>query len=225
MNTIYIPAKAPDDWAQFLAEPVKHWRTGYSARTLAHAWQEAGGLPAEVREVLLASPHFPDIEMLFGFPEHQVDLPGGRRPSQNDIWVLARSDKKLVSIAVEGKVSEPFDMPLADWLIDASPGKLARLNFLCQELGVRVPVPGHIRYQLLHRTASAILEARRFCASHAVLLIHSFSQTDEWFADYKAFASLFDIEAKVDQLCTIGMRDGIYVHLCWVRGNKDYLVR
>jgi hypothetical protein len=42
---ICLPATAPDQWAQFLAEPVKHWRTGYSARTLAYSWQAADGFP------------------------------------------------------------------------------------------------------------------------------------------------------------------------------------
>jgi hypothetical protein len=32
----------------------------------------------------------------------------GSKPSQNDIFILARSDTDLVSIAVEGKVDEPF---------------------------------------------------------------------------------------------------------------------
>ncbi|MFA7012304.1 MAG: hypothetical protein WC202_05045, partial [Desulfobacterales bacterium] len=41
-------------------------------------------------------------------PEHKVPLPGGSRSSQNDIWVLARSKGQLISIAVEGKVSETF---------------------------------------------------------------------------------------------------------------------
>ncbi|WP_408450488.1 DUF6946 family protein [Paraburkholderia sediminicola] len=41
-----------EDWAQFLAEPVRHWRTGHSARNLAHCWQDADCFPLEVAEVL-----------------------------------------------------------------------------------------------------------------------------------------------------------------------------
>lgn len=51
-NKIFIPARKPEDWKQFLAEPDKQWKTGYSARTLAYSWQEANGIPAEVTEVL-----------------------------------------------------------------------------------------------------------------------------------------------------------------------------
>jgi len=52
---------------------------------------------------------FHSIEFLLGIPEHQVSLPGGSTASQNDIYVLAKSSRdELISIAVEGKVSEPF---------------------------------------------------------------------------------------------------------------------
>ncbi len=108
MADILIPATSPEDWKQFLAEPEKQWKTGYSARTLANCWHEANGFPASVRSLLSTSPVFDEIRMLLAMPEHQVPLPGGSRPSQNDIWALARSKSGLVSIAVEGKVSEPF---------------------------------------------------------------------------------------------------------------------
>src|SRR3546814_407772 len=106
MSKIYIPTSSAEHWAQFLAEPVKHWRQGFSARTLAYSWQEANGFPAEVAAVL--ADQFPSLELLLALPEHQVPLPGGSRPSQNDVWALARSQDQLISIAVEGKVSESF---------------------------------------------------------------------------------------------------------------------
>lgn len=51
---------------------------------------------------------FKNISLLLAFPEHKVALPGGPRPSQNDIFVLARGNNQLVSLTVEGKVLEPF---------------------------------------------------------------------------------------------------------------------
>ena len=223
MNRIYIPAHSAEQWAQFLAEPVKHWRTGYSARTLAHSWQEAQGFPSEVHEVLSAAEPFADIELLLALPEHQVPLPGGSRPSQNDIWVLARTGIELVSIAVEGKVAEPFGPTVEEWLAESSPGKVARLEFLCAELGLRAPVPGQVRYQLLHRAASAVIEANRFCASHAVMLIHSFSHTKQWFQDYSAFATLFGADVEANRVASVGQSGAVKLHLCWVCGNEQYL--
>ncbi len=67
---------------------------------------------------------------LLALPEYQVPLPGGARPSQNDIFILARSDIDLVTIAVEGKVKEPFGPTISEWLIKASSGKHVRLKFI-----------------------------------------------------------------------------------------------
>jgi hypothetical protein len=50
-------------------------------------------------------------------------LPGGGHPSQNDILVLAKRNKDLVAIAVEGKVSESFGETVGDWLKIESEGK------------------------------------------------------------------------------------------------------
>lgn len=223
MSNFYLPAESPDQWAQFLAEPDRQWRTGYSARTLAYSWQEAAGFPAEVQAVLSAHPNFADISFLLGIPEHQVSLPGGSRPSQNDIWVLARSGGGLVSIAVEGKVQEPFGPTMDEWIAEGSPGKKKRLAFLQEQLGISSDIPGSVRYQLLHRTASAVIEAKRFGASHAIMLVHSFSQSHEWFPDYAAYAKLFDVEVAVNRLVSVGERNGVGLHLCWVCGSAAYL--
>jgi len=222
MSKIYIPAVSADQWAQFLADPVKHWRKGYSARTLAYSWQEANGFPIEVQRVLATQ--FPDIELLLAFPEHQVPLLGGSRPSQNDIWVLARSAGNLISIAVEGKVSETFGPTVQEWRAEASSGKSERLNFLCGQLGIQSDVPDTLRYQLLHRTVSALIEATRFGAAHAVMLVHSFSQSGEWFEDYAAFVTFLGGNAvSKNTLVSLGVRSGISLHLAWVCGDVRYL--
>src|SRR5439155_18833766 len=100
----------PSDWQAVLAEPTKHWRTRYSARTLAHCWEAAAGCPSEVSAAMAVSsdPRLADLEPLLAVPEFKVPLPGGERASQNDIFVLARSTAGPVSIMVEGKVNETF---------------------------------------------------------------------------------------------------------------------
>lgn len=223
MSRFYIPVNDAEQWAQMLADPVKHWRSGYSARTLAYSWQEAQGFPSEVQAALETAEQFSHIELLLGLPEHKVALPGGSRSSQNDIWVLARAGANLVSIAVEGKVAESFDKTVEEWLADGSPGKTARLDFLRARLGLEEPVPGAVRYQLLHRTASALIEAERFGASHAVMLVHSFSPAQEWFQDYAAFAELFGLQVKTNRMAYAGCRNGTHLHLCWVCGDERYL--
>jgi len=44
---------------------------------------------------------FQGIEILAAFPEYKVPLLGGRRASQNDIFILAKGAGQLVSIMVE----------------------------------------------------------------------------------------------------------------------------
>lgn len=225
MSKIYLPATNAEQWSLFLAEPHKHWRKGFSARSLAYSWQEAEGFPSEIHALFVETAPFCDIELLLALPEHQVALPGGSRPSQSDVWALARAAGKLVSITVEGKVMEPFGPTMDEWLAEASAGKDARLAYLCAQLGLSVPLPGDMRYQLLHRAASAVIEARRFTASHAVMLVHSFSQTDEWFSDFAAFVLLFGSQAAVGKLVSARSASDVTLHFGWVRGNPAYLAK
>jgi hypothetical protein len=68
----------------------------------------------------------------------------------------------LISITVEGKVSESFDVTIDRWMIrDSRSGKPERLRFLLNELRLDESQINPIRYQLLHRTASAVIEAKR----------------------------------------------------------------
>ena len=78
-------------------------------------------------------------------------------------------------MAVDGKVSEPFGPTVQAWSATASPGTEKRLSFLCHQLGLEPPVTAALSYQLLHRAASAIMEAQRCCASQAVMRVHCFS--------------------------------------------------
>ncbi len=226
MNRFYAPADSADQWQALLAKPQLHWKTGYSAKALAHCWTDAGGFPSEIQEALAHSdsPSLREAQFLLGFPEHEVQLPGGTRPSQNDIFVLARCATGLISIAVEGKVSEHFDLPIGERFLNPSSGQVERLEYLKTLLRLSQPLD-HIRYQLLHRTASAIIEAQRFGARHALMLVHSFSQTHEHFEDYLAFADLFGQKPNINSIVSAANYDGITLYLGWVVGTQEYLER
>jgi hypothetical protein len=223
MTKILIPATSPEDWKQFLAEPEKQWKSGYSARSLAYCWQEAGGIPPEIISVLGQIPSLKSLKTIFAIPEHKVPLPGGARASQNDVWVLAESSSGLVSIAVEGKVSEPFGPTVGEWFENKTTGKTKRLKFLCSELGFDYPPPLKVRYQLLHRTVSAILEAKHFRTSEAVMVVHTFSKTNEWIEDYQYFLSLFGLKAGINQAVVVKLENEINLSLAWVHGSENYL--
>jgi hypothetical protein len=130
-----------------------------------------------VTAVLDSQPQLAGATLLLGIPEHQVQFEGGGDTSQTDLWALLRAPVGLVSMSVEAKAGEGFDRTIAAWLTDAKPssGKPARLAQLKSVLGMAGDVPETLRYQLLHRTASAVSEAERFGAPCAVLLVQSFS--------------------------------------------------
>jgi hypothetical protein len=52
VSKILIPSRGAEDWQRLLAEPEKHWRSGYSAKALAALPDEATCLHAQVFEVL-----------------------------------------------------------------------------------------------------------------------------------------------------------------------------
>ena len=221
MSKFFVPTKTLEDWKPLLAEPEKHWKTGYSAKSLACCWQEANDFPTCVRKVFKNSgiPLFQNIKLLVAFPEYKVPLPGGRRASQNDIFILARRANSLVSITVEGKVSETFGQIVNEWKSEGGTGKAQRLDFLCSTLGIEQDQIGLIRYQLIHRTASAILEAKEFCAKDALMLVHSFSSDNQGIGDYTNFLKLFGAKGEVDSLVFVKNIDGIDLYVAWVKST------
>jgi hypothetical protein len=222
MNKIYIPATGPEDWKQFLAEPT-HWKYGYSAMSMAYCWQEADGFPATVSEVFNKSEYklFHDIEIALAIPEHQVPLPpDGASPSQNDLFILAKGEGQLISIAVEGKALESFGKLVSVW--KTTPGKEKRILFLCNVLGLQLSQVLNIGYQLIHRTVSALLEAKRFNAPNALMLVHSFKENAESLKDYQKYAALFNIEAKPNTINKAGTLGGIDLYLGWVNDHSQY---
>ena len=168
-----------------------------------------------------------------------MDLPPkGGRPSQNDIFVLGKSGNQLLSIAVEGKVNETLGPTVAEKRKDMSPGVKERLEFLIDLVQLINKELDPIRYQLLHRTTSALIEADRFsatapgvalppasmqsCAANALMLVHSFSQEHKWFEDYAAFAGLYGIEAELNRVHYVGTFNGKELYFAWVTGENSY---
>lgn len=215
----------PTDWQDLLADPTKHWRTGYSARRLAHCWEAAEGFPSEVVSAMAQStdPLLTDLEPVLAVPEFKVPLPGREHASQNDIFVLAPSKAGPVSIMVEGKVNESFGPTIEEWRTEASSRKKTRLSFLLRTLGLPKQIDGSIRYQLLHRAASAVIEGQRYRAVAAVLLVHSFSPKQTGWSDYQKFLNLYGVHAELGQPHRLSSQQAIPLFAVWVPGNPKFL--
>ena len=225
MTRILSFTTGPNDWQPLLADPVKHWRSGYSACTLAHCWEASDGFPPEVSKVLTQTtePLLANLEPLLAVPEFKVSLPGGSRASQNDVFVLARSSAGPVCIMVEGKVNESFGPTLDEWRTDVSPGKGSRLSFLLRTLSISAPPSGDIGYQLFHRAASAIITAEQYHAVAAIVLIHSFSVERTGWPDYEAFVNLFGVRALGDVVQRLPSVSPIPVFGVWIAGDCSFL--
>jgi len=212
-----VPTRGLGDWQSLLADPVKQWRAGYSAMATARSWEEARGLPPEIAAIL-----GPETELLLAIPEHKVALPGGRRESQCDVFALVGRGHDTIAVAVEAKVEEPFGPTLGDWLADGSPGKRARLDAIRALLGCPDP-PGTLPYQLFHRTAAAILEARRFRATSAAMLVHSFSMDHRWHDAFAAFCDFLGTGSARGVPHELSLPDGRILTLGWATGEARFL--
>lgn len=211
-------------WKALLADPDLHWKDGYSAKSLAMSWTQAQGFPDEVKAVLAQSERQEIRELTpeFLFPEYKVDMPYGRRASQTDLYVLAFTPaRQPVVIMVEGKVNESFGPLVSEWLAENNPGsqKAARITAICDLLGLPKGNIENRRYQLFHRTASAVLEARRIKADQAIVLVHSFSKDSLWFDEFQSFVSLFELEIEKNRLSKAVQIGSITTCFAWIHGE------
>ena len=225
MPKVFVPTSGPEEWKHLLTKPDLHWKRGRSARSTAYSWEAANALPGEIETLLETCPQFnsESPELLAAFPEWKVPLPGGDRDSQSDVFALVRCGTQTLAVAIEAKVSETFGPTVAEWLVNASDGKKERLAYLCERLGLDQNGIGALRYQLFHRTVSAIIERDRFGMDVAAMIVHSFSQTHEWIDDYQAFVRILGGSGERGVLDCVQLPDGQPLHLGWATGDAQFL--
>jgi hypothetical protein len=216
MNNIYVPSRGIKDWKKLLANSNKQWKTGFSAKELAIRWETANGFPDEFQCVLQKT------AFLLAIPEYKVFLDTNKAPSQSDLFVFAKDDSGLITIVVEGKKEDSFAKLITNW--NTTKGTSKRLEFLLGKLEISSPPPpniGDYRYQLFHRTVSAILLAEKFGAKKAMMIVHSFSQKNTGFDDYAKFATLLnpEINPQIDEIIECKtLKSGIKLYTGWIKG-------
>jgi hypothetical protein len=189
----YAPTVGLSSWQSLLADPIKHWVRGASAFETAVLWERgarsARGLAPQLATLLDIAPAWHGSTVIAAFPEHRVALPGGSRASQNDVWAMLKGPTGLLSLAVEGKAGESFGETVGDWMKDSSAGRIERLEYLRRQLGLSEPVDPALRYQLLHRAASALIEAGRIGAVSAAMVVLSFRADQRSKDDFQRFCA------------------------------------
>lgn len=226
MKRIYVPTQSGTDWQRLLGKPKLHWKKGRSAMSAAACWEASQPrLPSEISKLLDScnDPALADLELLLAIPEWEVPLPGGETVSQTDIMAVCRNDEGLVILGVEAKVDEPFGPTLAEKKSGATPGQLERIAYLEKELGRKAPFGNEIRYQLLHRTVSALLTAKAFHAPLAVMLVQSFSQESKWIEDFSAFCEGYECKQLAPKVFEVLGLVGPRLIIGWCMGNEKYL--
>lgn len=215
---ILVPAMSLEDWKKRANDPDVQGTPGSPANALATRWHGLMRFPPEISSLFFGSDATRGATLLLAIPEHHVPLAGGARASQTDLWLLARTPLGLLSVVVEGKVSESFGPSVGDCQAGETRGTRERWAALCGLLEIEPACDPSIRYQLLHRTATALLEARRFCARGAAVIVHSFSQSCEGFGDFQHFVRLMGGLIKAPgTLVAVPPREGIELFFGWAQ--------
>jgi hypothetical protein len=191
----------------------------------AACWEESDpSIPADILSLLNASndPALSELELLAAIPEWKVDIPGGDTASQTDILAIVRNSRGLVILGVEAKVDEPFGPTLGEKRKSGSAGQKQRITFLEKELLCTRPLDDSIRYQLLHRTVSAILTARLFHAEAAVMMVQSFSKSSRWREDFDEFSRELGCKRICDGLLIAEKFTRPKLYLGWCNGDPRF---
>jgi hypothetical protein len=224
MKRIFVPTQSGTDWQRLLAKPKTQWVPGYSAMTAAACWEAANGsLPPEINALLESAkdPLLVNQRLIAAMPEWSTALPGGNTTSQTDVMAICRNDAGLCILGVEAKVHEDFGPTVGEKRANASPGQSERLRYLHDLLRVK-HFDDSIRYQLLHRTASALLTAREFHAAVAVMLVHAFDTPADRRQDFEAFRVAMAAVEVAPLVYRVGDFQGTSLFLAWCDGNVRF---
>jgi Domain of unknown function (DUF6946) len=174
--------------------------------------------PAEIAGLLATNDMTIGAVPLLAIPGHEVLLAGGVRASRMDLWVLARTPRGLISIAIE---QPGDDSPRPERTRDVDVEKAAsreRRDALWSLLEIDRDVDPAIPRRLIHRTASALLEARRFFAHGAAVIVHSAGMAHDSFGDFQRFVTMMGGRLRrPGHLLSVPPREGIELAFGWAQ--------
>jgi hypothetical protein len=203
VRRLHVAMTEPEDVVRYLGHQERHWKAGRSAHALATLWFRANSIPQSVRSMLSTNPTFQSATLIDAFLERQVDLGTSGRHSQTDLLAIVGLEERIAVLAVEAKAGESFGEYVCEWL-DGSENKNARLRRLCATLGISVEAAAPLRYQLLHRAASAVYEAKRYRSELAIMLVQSFADGEGGFADFSEFLRAVGVKDDVERNVLVG---------------------
>jgi hypothetical protein len=222
MSRLCIATRGIGSWRERLASPDTQWQRCYSAFETAVSWEYAStsstGLPQPIA-ALFRDTIYENPVLQLAIAEHKVDLPGGRAASQCDVWAVVKTSRGMLSLTVEAKAKEPFgDDILARWLVaggtdESKSNRKTRWNYVQSHLPKSDSFL-QVRYQILHRCAASVIEAKRLGFQHAAFIVQAFNTPEESFQNYAAFCQALRIPGKRGSLATASV-DGVSLSVGW----------
>jgi hypothetical protein len=222
MSRLCIATRGIGSWRERLASPETQWRRCYSAFETAVSWEYASssstGLPQPIAELFRDTP-YENLVLQLAIAEHKVDLPGGRAASQCDVWAVVKTSKGMLSLTVEAKARETFGDDILERWLDAGGTEESKSNRKTRWDYVQSHLPKsesffQVRYQILHRCAASVIEAKRLGFQHAAFVVQAFNSPEESFQNYAAFCQALQIPGKRGGLATTSV-DGVSLSVGW----------
>jgi len=173
-------------------ERVGHWKPGRSACELGTSWNRSGTVcvPQEIEAMLQSHAGTRGAIIHSGFIEHETVLPfSAVGPRCHDLFLLGNcSDKSPLVLSIEAKADESFDAAIEEKIVKLSGKKSnfpTRLEWLTYYLfdesaftdfeeRILKQTYARMPYQLFAAVGSLCLEANRYGAQRAVLIVHEF---------------------------------------------------
>ncbi len=226
-----------EDWQGLAGD--KNWVRAHSAYELACAWQAAHGLPTSIRTALDDSGHedLKGIELELCLVEKPVFLDTHHAPSMTDVMAYGHNAKgDAVLVGVEGKANEVFGPRVSAWTrgdnkqhsagAPLRASRVKRLKFLGKHLGRAIDPNSELRYQLLHRTVSVVLEAQLHGAALGVVVVHAFGadapdNCDDFVAFLHWLGGSANIKGHVTGPCMLGEASDLATYFLWSQQPVD----
>jgi hypothetical protein len=222
MSHLCISTRGISSWRERLARPDRQWKRGFSAFETAVSWELASksesGIPEPIGK-LLRERDYGDPVLWFAVAEHKVELPGGPAASQCDVWAVVETKAGVLSLTVEAKAKEKFgDKVLEKWLVKGK-SERSRQNRKMRFEYVRSHLPPsdsylQVRYQMLHRCAASVIEAKRLGFQHAAFVVQAFNCPEDSFQDYVVFCKALNIPAARGSMAPT-FANGVFLSVGW----------
>lgn len=227
MSRICINTRGASDWRDRLANPQRQWKRGYSAFEAAVSWELAArlgtGIPEPIEKVLAAT-DFAPLALRLAIAEHKVELAGDGHDSQTDVWAWLHSAAGDISVSVEAKARESFGKTLAAWLVGRNARSTANRRRRWKHVEANLPraVNGDysdVPYQLLHRCATAVIEARRLGFGNGLLVVQAFGSPTDRYQQFEKLCTVVGLQAARNTLLFVDGRaqlDDVRTAVAWI---------